>query len=295
MSLWLRGRTSPVTLEVSRTEDIDALRKALGIGHSGVGVLGWQQRSRPRGTTAFLVLLYLWVALITLMFSAAVGFYFSTLFAFLAFECSRPGIDLTMNAHGVQVRNGKSWQTMYYRELARVENIGVSICFWFLAENRVSHWLIPPVILGGMSPNERRILVAQLNAAIGRAHGFGEQKSEANARILLQRRPEEDGNAWLSRLHGIARSITQGDAYRRSPLSVDEVWDVLEDPDSDAELKEGAARVLAQANAPNARVRIESALSTLRDDAAQRRIRVVADEALRAHEEHNVHNTLKSH
>ncbi len=279
VTLCLRDRVAPMTLELASVEDVEAIRKALGIGHGGYGILGWQRSSRALHVAV--IPSFITLALALTFVSSSAFYFFASVLALLAMPLRRREIDLFMSADGIHIRVQKRWTAFRYHDLDRIEDAGAAIRF-HVVNGPPFDWPIPHESFGGLAPEERRVLVEQLSAAIARARGFGAPKDDPSLRVNLARGPAEAPQAWTTRLNVMAQRLSAGNVYRGDATNIDDLWAVLEDPDSTEDLRAAAAHVLALANVPHARVRIASALATLRDDAARQRLRVVTDEAFQA-------------
>jgi hypothetical protein len=74
--------------------------------------------------------------------------------------------------------------------------------------------------------------------------------------------------------------LASGPGYRGNTLDTEDLWAILEDPEAEAELRAAAARVLRHSRQPETRTRIDAAVAAVRDDDAQRRIRIAIAEDL---------------
>jgi hypothetical protein len=130
--------------------------------------------------------------------------------------------------------------------------------------------------LRGLDLDEREHVAAQIRAAADRARRpsfFAEKR----ARLELLRRRDDSYAHWLSRLDGLALSLRGARDYRSVALDERDLWDAVEDPEFDNELRSAAARVLAGLEQPEVKKRISAAISAERDPAAMRRFRVTLE------------------
>src|SRR5690606_33202402 len=97
-------------------------------------------------------------------------------------------------------------------------------------------------------------------------------------RVEMLRRNGENPRDWLQRLDMAGQMLTAGAGYRGNTLDAEDLWAILEDPEADADLRAASARVLR--HAPEARVRIESALAAVREETTGQRLRIALSDDL---------------
>ncbi len=134
----------------------------------------------------------------------------------------------------------------------------------------------PTRTLRGVDVEERAHIVAQIQAAVERAR-LPSFVAERASRLELLRRGQDTARAWLARLDALAHSLKGAHNYRAAAIDDADLWNALETPEIDAELRTAAARVLVQASQADARTRIEATLSAERDPTAAKRIRVALE------------------
>ena len=144
--------------------------------------------------------------------------------------------------------------------------------------------------LRGIDAEERAHIVAQIQAAAERARQpsfFAEKAS----RLELLRRGEDTWGGWLARLDALGQTLRGAHNYRSGALDEADLWNALETPEVDVELRTAAARVLARSDETSsalpqegrsqddspARARILATLSAERNPAAVKRIRVALE------------------
>ncbi len=295
VTLALERRLAPLSVEVATEAEAEQIRRALGVGHQGVGEVGWtlEHDAATRGPTSGMVVA---AALGVVMFLAlllsgvppeavlgGVGVYpvIGLILACsgLAKRRSR-GRGILMRADGVHVWTGGSLTAIPYARLrdVRIEPSCVVLITDAPALGAVSIARRRRVAFGvGLSEPETEILRAQLLAAAARAHGLGRPKEDVQGRldVLLRDVHRETARDWLVRLDAVGQALMTSSGYRGGTLEVSDLWAAVEDPEAAGAIRAAAARVLRAAGLPDARVRIEAAASATREPAVQARLRVV--------------------
>jgi hypothetical protein len=306
----------PAVLRLKDEAEADEVRRALGVGPGGFGVAQWP--IGPARYGAFRGLFrFGWRALLASMVFATVLFDHPTVFhAFIGQAVLYVGLAALV----MRVTQGTEppWIQLSPRGVAghaRMAGNSAEVQVPFAAIRHANVDAVGNIVLDCAPPfgeivfesgrargirrvddEERLHITAQIQAAADRAKqpSFHAEKT---SRLELLRRGEDTWIAWLARLDGIGRSLRGAHDYRAIALDDRELWNALETPDMDAELRTAAARVLAQADGGGAandkegetKKRILATLSAERDPAAMKRIRVAlepdAEVAVREFEE----------
>ncbi|HVJ90865.1 MAG TPA: hypothetical protein VM580_13765 [Labilithrix sp.] len=295
LTLQHRHRAHPITLQLSSEAEAEKIRHALGIGHSGFGVVSWRTQTDSTDRASFVgrIMALLWslaTIMMTLGVSSEAGLGVGILFGMFGVVGAMVGLaglgsasalpTVIMSAEGLRLHTPRGWFTVPYGNVQEIEERGQHIFFkvpepyWSVAVER-SHRFA-----GGPSKNEREVMIAQIKAAAQRAHGFGPQKNDVTGRVDVLRRNGETARDWLSRLDMAGQMLSAGPGYRGNTLDVEDLWAILEDPDADADLRAAAARVLRHAPTDNARIRIDAAVAAVRDETTNRRLRIAVSDDL---------------
>ena len=181
-----------------------------------------------------------------------------------------------MAAEGLKLQGRQGWFTVPYDHVQSIEQVRGALRF-----------VVPPPyhfadvdeagnLLGaGLGPDDRDGLIKQIMSAAARARGLGASKTDVTGRVDVLRRNGEGPRDWLARLDMAGRMLEATSAgYRGHTLDHDDLWNVLEDPEAEADLRAAAARVLRHSSKPDTRQRIDAAVAAVRDESVNRRLRV---------------------
>lgn len=288
LTLQHRRRAQPITLEVSSEAEVEKIRHALGIGHSGFGVVAWQTQvdSTHRSAVIGRLLAAIWaLSTVTAIVagSSTLGMLVGVLLGMFGVVGAIIGIagllspmgqaSVVMAPDGLRLRTPQGWFAVPYDAVRHVDD-GDVLAFTVPDPYRLVVVQRSSPLLGGLSDDDRRVLVAQIDAAAQRARGLGPQKDDATGRVDVLRRSGESTRDWLVRLDMAGQTLGAGPGYRGNTLDVDDLWTVLEDPEAEPELRAAAARVLRHSSAEEARVRIDAAVAAVRDESTNRRLRI---------------------
>jgi hypothetical protein len=289
-------RTHPMTIEVESEADVERIRHALGIGHSGFGTVAW--RATASGTTkAALIGRMLAVTLGSIIVAVAAGGdsdatlvtgVFLGQFAFLGmllgvigWFAKPPEPTIVMTAEGLRLLTTRGWFTVPYGNVLDIEDHGRALVFRVPPPyNSVSVETHLAWAEGGLSAADRQAVIDQIRTAALRARGFGRHKEDVTGRVDILRRNGESPRDWLVRLDMAGQMLATAPGYRGNTLDTEDLWALLEDPEADAELRAAAARVLRHRNEPETRTRIDAALAAVRDDVTNRRLRIAVRDDL---------------
>jgi hypothetical protein len=273
----------PLWLELATRNDLDQVRRALGIGHGGFGVLRWPPERggfHNRPSVADAVASVGWLALIAAAWLGApvvalwlaIPTIFLTLGAVVRAATSRQeqqrvllapqGLHVVIDAHHALL----PWNTVID---AKVDGTSLSIATRNGAE------VVPT---RSALPAEREHLAAQIRSAVARSRGEGPLPPELPAVLAVLSRRDEGRRAWLERVDATAASLAQGDGYRHAGIAANDLWAALDSPDAPPSLRAAAARILARIAPDEAGARIAKALATEHDRDTRQHIRVALEE-----------------
>jgi hypothetical protein len=285
LALVRRGSTErPLVLEFEDEDDLDAARRALGLGHFGFGVVAWPTRVKTTALQGSTLLAIAWLAIAasSAVGATMVGFTLAlvvlpaTVMALLVACLQDPnGPRVALTAAGMQFGGQPGWTPLLrYADVlgASVESDGV------LLRTSGGPTRVP---MDRALPEEREHFAAQVLSAAARARGEGPPPPAIPtplarlARLAPERETERD---WLERLDAAAASIVASDAYRGTDLDPKDLWLALESPDAPPRVRAAAARVLARIAPDETRDRVAHVLACARDPHACACIRVALEE-----------------
>ncbi len=288
LTLQHRKRQQPITLELPTEAEVEKVRLALGIGHGGFGVVAWQTQidSNQRAAIFGRALAVAWTLLTivaTLTGSGDAGAVAGVLlglfgvvggilgFAGLLAPLSQPSV--LMTANGLRLRTPRGWFALPYHAVLQIDD-GNVLSFTVPDPYKAVVVEHSSPLVGGLSDEDRRVLIAQVKAAALRARGMGPHKEDVTGRVDMLRRNGESPRDWLVRLDMAGQMLSAGAGYRGHTLDSEDLWAILEDPEADPELRAAAARVLRHSPAPETRVRIDTAVAATRDATTNQRLRL---------------------
>lgn len=282
-------RDQPITIQVESDAEADAIRHALGIGHSGYGTIAW--RSIPSGSMKGLVVsgyVSAFAFLACVLFAAAdstggavlagMAAFSAMVVTFLSWLGRHTTPSIVMTAEGVGLHTGHGWFRVPYDMIEQVTDQGQAIRFTVPAPYHSVGVLCSGPAYGGLSAEDRQIVIKQIEAAGQRARGLGPQKNDASARLDILRRNGQTPRDWLMRLDMQAQMLSTGSGYRGNTLDAEDLWAILEDPEAEPELRAAAARILKHSPHAEARPRIDAALAAVRDDGTNKRLRIAVQD-----------------
>ena len=282
LALVRRGSAErPLVLDLDSDADLEAVRRGLGLGHSGFGQVGWPTQARNtalQGSTA-LAVAWLTIALSSAFDLTLLGFALvlvvlpATIMALLVACLQNPhGARVTLSAAGIQFTELPIWlPPIRYADViaTSVEAGGVVLT--------TSHGAVR-VPMGRSLPEEREHLAAQILSEAARARGE-EAPAPALPRTVARLAPQDETErAWLQRLDEAAASMASADAYRGSDIHPRDLWAALEDPDAPVRVRAAAARVLARVAPEQAKTRVAQVLACARDPRASACIRIALED-----------------
>jgi hypothetical protein len=288
------GTAAPLTLELENDADAAQVRRALGIGHGGFGTISWHGAVSGNGRAgrngwilAGVLGLIGLVAAATTPAATVVAAVLAIALLPIALLMASLGLipgsqpNIVMAPDGLRLRavNG-TFLFFPYGVIRGVTAHKGLLCFNVPPPHGVvAVATMSPVGSGGLSEEERAVIVAQVNAAADRARGRGPEKEDIRERLDVLRRRGEPLLSWLARLDNVGQTLANGAGYRSVELDVDALWGVLEDPEAEVELRVASARVLRHVGDEASAARLEAALSATRS-LEERRLRVAVRDDL---------------
>ncbi len=282
LALVRRGSADrPLVLDFDHEADLDAVRRALGLGHFGFGEVGWPTRVRSTVLQGSAVLALAWLAMALcsafdfelLAFALALVVLPVTVVALLVACVQSPhGPRVALTSAGVRFTDLPVWiPPIRYADVlhASVDPTGIQLT------TNAGPMLIP---MGQSLPEERAHLVAQILSAAARARGEGVLPPSLPGSLARLAPRGESERAWLQRIDATAASIASAEGYRGSDLDPKDLWVALESPDAPARVRAAAARVLARVAPDEAKTRVAQVLACDRDARACACIRVALED-----------------
>jgi hypothetical protein len=273
----------PLWLELDTPGELDQVRRALGIGYAGFGVLRWPPE---RGafhnvpTAADVVATVGWLGILAAVFLGATEVALAialpivplTLVAMVMATTPRAGQPrVVLTPQGVHVFAKGSGALLPWSTIVDAKVEGASLAI----ETRGGREIVP---MRGALPREREHMATQLRSGAARARGEGPLPPELPASVAVLAPRDEGRRAWLERLDATAASLSQGDGYRQSSVEARDLWTVMESPDAPPSLRAAAARILARVAPEEAGDRIAKALAMEHDPETRQHIRVALEE-----------------
>jgi len=290
LTLARRDRAAPTTLVFSTEEDLTRAREALGIGHGGLGDVAWPlvpsgahtwaRTSRAVAALLSLFALVLGVAGIFGQYELPPFGWFLLVWSFVPAILGMLGMAfrdasqwIRLGERGVTLSGRQRQQIPYsavqgLRLRAGLFELGAG-GYTLRTEHRVGAFAGP-----GVDATELGILGAHLAACVARANGQGPEKEETRTRVDTLRRGSEGARDWLARVDLAANMMTQT-GYRGGTIEKEDLWILLRDPDAAEDLRAAAGRMLVRVEAAEeVRTRVGDILAAVREEDAQRRLRV---------------------
>jgi len=282
LALVRRGSTErPLLIDFASDDDLDAVRRGLGLGHFAFGEVSWPTQSRSNTLQGSTVLALAWLGM-----AAASAFDFTglglafalvvvpaTLIALLVGCLQDPrGPRISLSAAGARLSETPPWipPVGYADVIAASANAdGVLL---------TTSGGLTAVPMARSLPEERDHLAAQMLSAAARARGQGPPPPALPAPVARLAPSGETARAWLQRVDGAAASVASAAAYRGSELDPKDLWTALESPDAPTRVRAAAARVLARVAPDEAKRRVADVLACDRDAHACAVIRVALED-----------------
>ncbi len=277
-----RGRT-PLVLDLPDEAALASVCKSLGIGHNGFGQIDFITEPALHERARYLIDA---IAAVTLALSVVSGSSFggiaviavlaAIVVALVRFTSPPPFVRLT--SAGVFVpRAGSTFLPFHLIEDVVLDAKELTFHLESGADSvahavrvRTSRWSRQ-----SCSRGELEQLVAQIRAAVDRAHGKFVFKPEPTLAAQLERGERESIAEWRARIDTMGVGAV---GYRATTIDAAELWLILEDPEAKADARAGAARILARLDRKALRVRVADVLATVRDDLVRARIADSIDE-----------------
>lgn len=295
-SLSHEKRAQPLSIEVESEADADHLRHALGIGHGGTGTLAWRTVPSTNAKGGFIGRIVV-VVLVAIFLSLAGGFGVAaaaaTAFVMAQFvlvaaimglaELREKPADPTvmMTSEGLWCMTTQGAMRVPYGHVLDVEDTGDMLVFSVPSPPfRLYVRKTKPYCAPGLSKEDASALVAQIRAAAERARGLGVAKVEPVGRVDALRRNGARAQDWLARLDMTGKTLAASGGYRGHDIAAEDLWNLLEDPEADAELRVAAARTLRSCGEPGTAERIDAAVAAVREETTTARLRIALDDDL---------------
>jgi hypothetical protein len=183
-----------------------------------------------------------------------------------------------MTADGVGVQTANGWFRVPYEWIHQVTDHGQALRFTVPPPYHAVSVRCGGPAFGGLSADDRKVIIKQIEAAGQRARGLGPQKNDASARVDILRRNGQTPRDWLMRLDMQGQMMSSGHGYRGNTLDAEDLWAILEDPEAEPELRTAAARVLKHSTHAEARPRIDAAVAAVREDGTNKRLRIAVND-----------------
>ncbi|HEY8090892.1 MAG TPA: hypothetical protein VIF09_23685 [Polyangiaceae bacterium] len=274
----------PLWLEMRTREDLDRVRKALGVGHLGFGTIMWPPQRGLAHTTATGVDIAAalgWLGIVGATLLRAVGVVgllaifvlpITIIALVLAIVRQTPRGVLCLGPPGVRAEAGPAGGFAPWSAVrgARVERGGIAV------ETTSGQTLVP---IDGAIPREREHLAAQIASGGQRAVGKGSIAPDVPASVAVLAPRDEPTRAWLERIDATAATLASKNGYRDVDVAEGDLWDTLESPDAPTPLRAAAARILARVDAEGSRARIARAVEMEHDTSARDQLCVALEDS----------------
>lgn len=288
--LSLSGRLyDPLVLEVASEKEAGEVRRALGLGHGGVGAVGFPAKlptTRVAGLVLHAVALLSTLTLAASMFVevgtgaavlAVMGIIAGVFVGFPLYVGGGTGEVAALQADGVHVYGVTRYRQIVWSSIREVIRADRALDLVLVTGEVVR---VVPASALGPSKGVLDAFQATLEDAVRRANGLAAPKEHGAESVLtLARAPHERRGDWLARLDAVGRTLSVGAGYRGGAFDEQDLWKVMEDPDADPELRIAAGRALSAARrGPEVKQRIDDAVAaSARDGYFEQRIRIAID------------------
>ena len=288
-----RRRRTPMAIEVESDEALATICKSLGIGHHGFGQIrfitkpaGAERWRYPVATAAIISLV---LTLVSVSGTGLLGFAFAMLLLLVAIvalvrvSTVPPMVQLTSAGVFVPVRGSTFLPFHMIEEVTLRPN---ELLFRVRTDEETIVHVVPIKTATwsrqSCSAPELEHFVAQIRAAVDRAHGKFIFKPEPTLTKRLERAENEPMADWLARIDMLGVGAA---GYRTTAFDAAELWTLLEDPEANGDVRAAAARILARLDPKTLKVRVADVLATVRDDEVRTRIADTLEELEPSHEE----------
>jgi hypothetical protein len=269
----------PLLLDFANDSDLEAVRRALGLGHLGFGQVAWPTPARgtPLRGSGVLAFAWLMIALAAagdapvLSLALALVILPATVIAVLVSCLSDPRSPrVALTPEGVVTDFVVSGTLPY----GNVVGAGVRADGVVLATHAGS----VEIPMHKSMAEEREHLAAQVLSAAARARGEGPAPPPLPASLARLAPRGESEREWLARVDAAAANIGAADAYRGADLNPKDLWSALENPDAPTRVRAAAARVLARVAPEEARTRVGQVVASDRNAYTRACIRVALED-----------------
>jgi hypothetical protein len=280
----------PFVFEGLRPEEVEPLRRALGVPQGGIGGMAFPSGSAPGPSLALQILSYL-AALGTAatyalgawsgepMVTVSLGMYGAVPLFVLVWTNATASANrmararsCVMQPWGLQYRELDAVRTLPYAEMRDIVDTDGGIAVTMQSGLR---W---QATLEALTAAERAHWARQLRSARDRAVASTGMVPGVDVLGTLLRHPGEPLRAWLERVDSVNVFPAGEGTYRAMGVPEPELWQALEDPDTPLELRIAISRRLGRRD-PTSRTRVDDALKRLHaaDDRTRVRIAVEAE------------------
>jgi hypothetical protein len=272
----------PLWLELETPQDLDQVRRALGIGHGGFGTLRYPPErggfhNAPTVTDALAAVGWLAILVTACLgdveVAAALGLLVVplTLVAMVLGTTPRAKDRVLVAPPGIHVIVQGRRALLPWDIVAGAKVVGDALSIETVHGTQT-------VSMPRALPIEREHLAAQIRSAVQRSRGEGPPPPDLPASLSVLSRRDEGRRAWLERLDATAASMARGEGYRQAGIEPRDLWTILDSPDAPPSLRAAAARILARIAPDEAGGRIAKALATEHDGETRQCIRVALEE-----------------
>ncbi len=281
----------PFVFEGLRPEDVEPLRRALGLPQGGLGGMAFPFGPAPGPTRALRTLSYLAAigtagayALGALseepMVSVSLGIYgIVPLLVLVGYNASASANRLAcarscvMQPLGLQYWEVDAVRTLPYGEMTHIVDTADGV------EVTLRNGMRWEGNLEALSAAERSHWARQLRSARDRAVASATMVPAVDVFGALHRGAGEPLRAWLERIDAVNVFPAGEGSYRSMGVSEPELWQALEDPDTPLGLRIAISRRLGRRDATS-RTRVDGALKRLHAADDRARVRIAVDTEL---------------
>lgn len=279
-------RAAPVVLEGLDESAVQAICQALGIGWKGVGTLQFRDARSPATpiVIAFISCYVMPIAMAVSVEFPAVGAAAILVWTAILAGMGRFRSDpiFTMAEAGMTFAVNSARYGIEWREFTRVARTEHELQLWTRHPYPQRLPIQPGPGRGALSRHEADLVVQHVTAAMDRARGLTRpRRLDVTGELLNQGTlPTAEWHAQLDRM--AAELSGRGGGYRSYQLTLEQLHDVLQNPDAEPRARIGAARIVARLEGEGGRQRIELVRSSLRTEEHE----AALEEALELQEAH---------
>lgn len=269
-----RRSPGPHAFVVRTEEELDALRRALGVGHDGSGAVDFPLSRDPSSIFAV-------IAAASTFMCSGLSMPLLLVWPFLKAwpRAWRTRDLLTMTPSGVVIGRqgaagaaaGAAGFEIPYDRIGEVRVGAAPVTLQLVGQDSA---LLTTLYARTMREDDARRLASQIETAARRSRGGAAPRTSALDRIAALRRAGQSARDWLARVDASDHLLAR-DGYRAAPIDPEDLRRVLDDPTEAFEDRLAAGRFLVRAEGEAARVRVEESLLNARVD--PKRVRVALE------------------